>query len=188
MGCVNPLVELAHQKFLERHHQAKLEAGGDEASASRDYMRIYADHHQQQPRNGATTEGDSLANSSNAKANANAGDSAAAAAAGAGGIGGGGGGSGGDVSVLPIDALSIAVQSPGIGFHNWWAWCQKCKHGGHASHLSRWFDSHRVCPVSDCRCACYFGAAPPSGLVQTATLPAATSTSALGDAAAAVRT
>ena len=26
-----------------------------------------------------------------------------------------------------------------IPFSNWWVWCQKCKHGGHSSHLEEWY-------------------------------------------------
>ena len=33
---------------------------------------------------------------------------------------------------------------------NWLMWCQSCKHGGHAQHLSEWFLNFTVCPVSDC--------------------------------------
>ncbi|KAL5528601.1 hypothetical protein ACEPAF_7737 [Sanghuangporus sanghuang] len=38
--------------------------------------------------------------------------------------------------------------------------CQKCRHGGHASHLMSWFfeddgsQRHRTCPVADCDCYC----------------------------------
>ena len=58
------------------------------------------------------------------------------------------------VSVLPEDAFSISEQAPSLGFRDWWAWCQKCKHGGHAAHLARWFETHKECPVSDCTCTC----------------------------------
>jgi hypothetical protein len=32
--------------------------------------------------------------------------------------------------------------------------CQRCRHGGHASHVLEWFDMHAVCPVADCDCPC----------------------------------
>jgi hypothetical protein len=34
------------------------------------------------------------------------------------------------------------------------AWCQTCRHGGHASHLDLWFIHHRTCPIPDCCCHC----------------------------------
>ena len=41
-------------------------------------------------------------------------------------------------------------------FDDWFAWCAKCNHGGHAQCLKSWFDSHFVCPVSNCDCRCQF--------------------------------
>lgn len=26
-----------------------------------------------------------------------------------------------------------------IAFGNWFSWCQSCRHGGHAEHVSKWF-------------------------------------------------
>lgn len=40
----------------------------------------------------------------------------------------------------------------------WFTWCMRCKHGGHAHHLVGWFASHDVCPVSGCDCRCQFDA------------------------------
>jgi hypothetical protein len=37
---------------------------------------------------------------------------------------------------------------------SWFAWCQRCKHGGHVKHLAEWFASQSVCPVKDCDCHC----------------------------------
>ncbi|TKA54810.1 hypothetical protein B0A53_02619 [Rhodotorula sp. CCFEE 5036] len=34
------------------------------------------------------------------------------------------------------------------------AWCQKCRHGGHATHLLAWFEVSRVCAVAGCECSC----------------------------------
>lgn len=35
------------------------------------------------------------------------------------------------------------------------AWCQSCRHGGHAGHLAEWFASGRtVCPAAGCMCQC----------------------------------
>lgn len=39
-------------------------------------------------------------------------------------------------------------------FELWFTWCQTCRHGGHAGHLSKWFDEHQECPVSGCKCKC----------------------------------
>lgn len=43
-----------------------------------------------------------------------------------------------------------------IPFSDWFTWCMRCKHGGHAHHLQEWFGSHSVCPVSNCSCKCQF--------------------------------
>jgi hypothetical protein len=43
-----------------------------------------------------------------------------------------------------------------IPFSEWFTWCMRCKHGGHAHHLQEWFGSHSVCPVSNCSCKCQF--------------------------------
>jgi len=39
-------------------------------------------------------------------------------------------------------------------FGNWFTWCQRCRHGGHAQHMSDWFQTHTTCPVTDCDCKC----------------------------------
>ena len=36
--------------------------------------------------------------------------------------------------------------------------CMSCRHGFHARHAREWFELHRVCPVSECRCLCGVGA------------------------------
>lgn len=38
----------------------------------------------------------------------------------------------------------------------WFSWCMRCKHGGHAHHWVGWFAKHEVCPVSGCNCRCQF--------------------------------
>ncbi|GAX19300.1 hypothetical protein FisN_4Lh123 [Fistulifera solaris] len=43
-----------------------------------------------------------------------------------------------------------------LPFAEWFTWCMRCKHGGHAHHLVGWFSKHNVCPVSDCDCNCQF--------------------------------
>lgn len=37
---------------------------------------------------------------------------------------------------------------------DWFSWCQSCHHGGHAEHLTAWFQDHVECPVSGCTCRC----------------------------------
>jgi len=39
-------------------------------------------------------------------------------------------------------------------FAEWFSWCTRCRHGGHAHHLLSWFQVHSICPVSGCDCAC----------------------------------
>ena len=43
-----------------------------------------------------------------------------------------------------------------IPFAEWFTWCMRCKHGGHAHHLLGWFSKHSTCPVSGCDCHCQF--------------------------------
>ncbi len=40
------------------------------------------------------------------------------------------------------------------GFGHWFAWCQTCRHGGHAAHIFEWFETRATCPVADCTCRC----------------------------------
>ncbi|VDK71922.1 unnamed protein product [Litomosoides sigmodontis] len=37
---------------------------------------------------------------------------------------------------------------------SWFAWCQKCRHGGHMAHLWHWFNGHAECAASGCLCNC----------------------------------
>ncbi|XP_070565047.1 GATOR2 complex protein MIOS-like [Ptychodera flava] len=39
-------------------------------------------------------------------------------------------------------------------FNNWFTWCQTCRHGGHAFHMTQWFTKHTECPVTSCKCKC----------------------------------
>ena len=43
-----------------------------------------------------------------------------------------------------------------LPFAEWFTWCKRCKHGGHAHHLVGWFANHDTCPVSGCDCQCQF--------------------------------
>ncbi|XP_076291746.1 GATOR complex protein mio isoform X1 [Lasioglossum baleicum] len=40
-------------------------------------------------------------------------------------------------------------------FNNWFTWCQSCRHGGHADHITHWFRQHSECPVTSCTCRCF---------------------------------
>jgi WD repeat-containing protein mio len=51
------------------------------------------------------------------------------------------------------DDLSSLANLP---FAEWFSWCLRCKHGGHAHHMVGWFAKHEVCPVSGCHCRCQF--------------------------------
>ena len=51
------------------------------------------------------------------------------------------------------DNPNTEIQSNQL-LSNWLIWCQTCKHGGHAQHLTEWFLNFTVCPVSDCTCEC----------------------------------
>ncbi|KAK9501891.1 hypothetical protein O3M35_012529 [Rhynocoris fuscipes] len=39
-------------------------------------------------------------------------------------------------------------------FDFWYTWCQTCRHGGHAIHITQWFKEHQECPVTACNCKC----------------------------------
>ncbi|XP_071500318.1 GATOR2 complex protein MIOS-like [Diadema antillarum] len=39
-------------------------------------------------------------------------------------------------------------------FGQWFSWCQTCRHGGHADHITEWFKTHSECPVTACSCPC----------------------------------
>lgn len=55
---------------------------------------------------------------------------------------------------LPLaDDMSMLANLP---FAEWFTWCMRCKHGGHAHHMVGWFANHDVCPVSGCECRCQF--------------------------------
>ena len=56
-------------------------------------------------------------------------------------------------SLQSPDDLSALANLP---FAEWFTWCMRCKHGGHAHHLVGWFANHEACPVSGCECQCQF--------------------------------
>ncbi|KAI0220830.1 GATOR complex protein MIOS [Lamellibrachia satsuma] len=45
-------------------------------------------------------------------------------------------------------------QSKLTQLSDWFTWCQTCRHGGHADHMTSWFSEHSECPVSGCLCKC----------------------------------
>eukprot|EP00977_Amphora_coffeiformis_P008650 scaffold1959_cov162-Amphora_coffeaeformis.AAC.7 len=51
------------------------------------------------------------------------------------------------------DDLTTASNLP---FAEWFSWCMRCKHGGHAHHMMGWFATHDECAVSNCGCRCQF--------------------------------
>lgn len=57
-------------------------------------------------------------------------------------------------SLMPPQDDMAQVSS--LPFAEWFTWCMKCKHGGHAHHLVGWFANHEGCPVSGCNCKCQF--------------------------------
>ncbi|GAA6060892.1 hypothetical protein JCM10212_000175 [Sporobolomyces blumeae] len=40
------------------------------------------------------------------------------------------------------------------------AWCSRCRHGGHATHVLEWFERSEVCAVAGCDCMCRFERGP----------------------------
>jgi hypothetical protein len=58
---------------------------------------------------------------------------------------------GGGKNVPSSDDLSSLSS---ISFAEWYTWCMKCRHGGHAHHLLGWFANQKTCPVSGCNCEC----------------------------------
>ena len=56
--------------------------------------------------------------------------------------------------------LMLSTQRPAEGsrratpFKTAFTWCQTCRHGGHAEHITDWFAEHPDCPISGCGCKC----------------------------------
>ena len=51
-------------------------------------------------------------------------------------------------------------SSSNLPFAEWYTWCLRCKHGGHAHHWVGWYAQHETCPVSGCDCQCQFDGVP----------------------------
>ncbi|GFS07451.1 WD repeat-containing protein mio [Elysia marginata] len=58
----------------------------------------------------------------------------------------------GTLSGLGADTSGTGVKLTEFG--DWFTWCQTCRHGGHAAHLTQWFREHSECPVTGCSCKC----------------------------------
>ena len=59
------------------------------------------------------------------------------------------------ITIDKFDVESLSTPQPRIGIGSWWTWCQTCNHGGHAQHLSHWFEKRVYCPVNGCNCKCW---------------------------------
>ncbi|GAA6007441.1 hypothetical protein JCM11491_004164 [Sporobolomyces phaffii] len=58
-----------------------------------------------------------------------------------------------------LPACSICLTRPSIhafevNGSSMLAWCQRCRHGGHATHLLEWFERSDTCAVAGCDCQC----------------------------------
>lgn len=99
------------------------------------------------------------------------------------GVGGGSGG-GGSSSSHPIAGVVGGGGDMGslasLPFAEWFTWCVRCKHGGHAHHWIGWFAKHEVCPVAGCGCQCQFDAV--QQLQRPSLLPPAAAPAVLGTA------
>jgi hypothetical protein len=65
----------------------------------------------------------------------------------------GGGGCNGPAGGHKEDAGELQHHNV-FDYGKWFIWCQNCKHGGHASCIDSWFNSHDVCGVNGCECSC----------------------------------
>ena len=63
-------------------------------------------------------------------------------------------GRGGAVGGGSIEGMEDLSGLGNIPFATWFAWCMRCRHGGHAHHLCAWFEKHSTCAVSGCDCNC----------------------------------
>ena len=65
------------------------------------------------------------------------------------------GGGAADAAAEPPGKDAFTKWEPvSSAFGHWMVWCQTCRHGGHAEHMSEWFKHHDECPVSGCNCRC----------------------------------
>jgi len=62
-------------------------------------------------------------------------------------------------NAMSMDKKAMADDLSGLAnipFAEWFTWCMRCKHGGHAHHMIGWFSKHTSCAVSGCDCQCQF--------------------------------
>lgn len=63
----------------------------------------------------------------------------------------------GEAGVLMNEQLSAleTIEQNLFDQGKWFMWCQRCKHGGHAGCLDKWFSEGRqTCGVNGCSCKC----------------------------------
>jgi WD repeat-containing protein mio len=64
------------------------------------------------------------------------------------------------ICMLSLGTLNPYVEltnnHANLPFAEWFTWCVRCRHGGHAHHLVSWFSKHKECPISGCDCQCQF--------------------------------
>ncbi|CAH1789595.1 unnamed protein product [Owenia fusiformis] len=58
-------------------------------------------------------------------------------------------------SALAVPRDSTGENGKLTKLREWFTWCQTCRHGGHAEHITEWFKLHSECPVSGCQCKCF---------------------------------
>ena len=57
-----------------------------------------------------------------------------------------------DAASEPVDTTDERKKLSSLS--DWFTWCQTCRHGGHADHMTSWFKGHAECPVTGCGCKC----------------------------------
>ena len=60
-----------------------------------------------------------------------------------------------DTKDMTATADSTTTMPNAVPIAEWFTWCRRCKHGGHAHHMASWFATHSTCPVSGCDCPCH---------------------------------
>eukprot|EP01134_Creolimax_fragrantissima_P001863 CFRG1863T1 len=59
-----------------------------------------------------------------------------------------------NVNTFPLVSPRSSIANATSPLSLWFSWCQNCRHGGHAGHITEWFAEHKECPVSACDCQC----------------------------------
>ncbi|XP_014672958.1 PREDICTED: WD repeat-containing protein mio-like [Priapulus caudatus] len=55
---------------------------------------------------------------------------------------------------IRLQVMPSGKDGKPIAISSWFTWCQTCRHGGHANHITEWFREHADCPVTGCNCRC----------------------------------